>query len=136
MSLTHPDPPAVALPPAFLAFHALHHPHYLAYADAHLESEDARAAVREAFGDVVTHWSAIVSHPNPTARAWEHFTRSIDARTRPLPLNTNRTLEYQAVVLHLVAGCSIPVTADTTGQHPSKIRHLLRTWNSRRTTHP
>nr|WP_260860004.1 hypothetical protein [Streptomyces cupreus] len=120
------------MPPAFLAFHALHHPHYLAYAGAHLQPEDAHAAVREAFGHVVAHWSAIVSHPNPTARAWEHFTRCIDARTPPLPLNTNRTLEYQAVVLHLIAGCSIPVTADTTGQHPSKIRYLLHAWNNRK----
>jgi hypothetical protein len=129
--LTHADPPPVDLPAAFRAFHALHHPCYLAYARAHLHPDDAHAAVREAFGHVAAHWSAIVSHANPTARAWEHFARCIDARTSPLPLNTDRALEYQAVVLHHIAGCSVTVTADTTGRHPSEIRHLLRSWSSR-----
>ncbi|GGT64424.1 hypothetical protein [Streptomyces purpureus] len=156
MSLTHtlPTPPlplaspstgqapALRLPPAFEAFYGLHHARYLAYARAHLDAPAAATAVREAFGDLVTHWSDIVSRLNPTAEAWDHFTRWLNARTRPLPLHADVGLQYQAVVLHHIAGCSITATADATGQDPSKIRYLLGSWTkptavtSRTEAHP
>ncbi|MFC8914880.1 hypothetical protein ACFT5C_03830 [Streptomyces sp. NPDC057116] len=141
MSLTHtirtpPQPPAgrvpaLDLPPAFEAFYRLHHAPYLAYAEAHLDNDLATIAVRGAFGDLATHWSHILSRINPTAEAWDHFTRWLGSRTRPLPLDAGFGLQYQAVVLYHIAGYPITATAEATGQDPSKIRYLLRCWDSR-----
>ncbi|MFE3527019.1 hypothetical protein ACFXOD_36705 [Streptomyces sp. NPDC059161] len=121
--------PALTLPPAFEAFYATHLRCYQAYAHAHFAQRDAAdAALRAAFGDLLAHWSAIVATLNPTTEAWNRYTTNIGRHTPSLPLHTEARLQYHAVVLHHIAGCSIDDTAATTGEDPSKIRHLLHTW--------
>ncbi|WP_438289591.1 hypothetical protein [Streptomyces sp. HUAS TT7] len=137
MRLTQSSPPpaastpALTLPPAFEAFYATHLRCYQAYAHAHLARADtAEAVVRTAFGDLLAHWSAIVAALNPTAEAWARYSAHIRRHARSLPLQTDSRLQYQAVVLRAV-GCSVDDTAATTGEDPSKIRHLLQTWPGR-----
>ncbi|MFI6055969.1 hypothetical protein ACIBCO_38590 [Streptomyces violascens] len=133
----HPSPPplpdastlALTLPPAFEAFYATHVRCYQAYAHAHFTHRDtADAVVRAAFGDLLAHWSALVATLNPSAEAWNRYSAHICRHAPSLPLRTEARLQYQAVVLHHIAGCSIDATAATTGEDPSKIRHMLNTW--------
>ncbi|MEU5434243.1 hypothetical protein AB0G73_12805 [Streptomyces sp. NPDC020719] len=138
MGLTRPSlppPPPVAstpmltLPPAFEAFYATHVRCYQVYARAHFARPDtADAVVRTAFGDLLAHWSAIVAALTPTAEAWARYTAHIRRHARSLPLRTDAPLQYQAIVLHHIVGCSVDDVAATTGEDPSKIRHMLQTW--------
>lgn len=118
----------VALPATFEAFYALHHDRYLAYARAHMNSTAAAAALREAFGELATHWSHILRRPNPTAEAWEKLVRRVGRRAPTLAAGTSSYIQYQVVVLHHLAGCSVNAVADTTGLEPCRVRYLLRTW--------
>ena len=128
---THPPntraltPPALALPPAFQAFYALHHARYLAYAQAHLDASEAEVAVRDAFGNLVTHWPSIVSQPNPTAHAWQQLADRVHSQSTRLPIPARSPLHYDALILHQMLGYSVKDTADATGQDPSKIRYLV-----------
>jgi hypothetical protein len=118
----------VALPAAFEGFYALHHRHYLAYALAHLDRHTAQGAVREVFGILATHWPHVVSRHSPASYAWQQLTASVHARTPPLPIPVETPEQYDAVVLHHIVGCELEEIAATTGQEPSKIRYLLRSW--------
>ncbi|MFV0127225.1 hypothetical protein ACLGI4_05850 [Streptomyces sp. HMX112] len=131
-----PQSPRLALPLAFEAFCILRREPYLAYAQAHLGAAAGADAVAEAFGDLVTHWSTIVASHNPAAGAWEHFTQWIAARSCPLPIWAECTLQYQVVVLHDLADCSLAVTAEATGQDPSQIRYFLHRWRRATSTEP
>ncbi|MFD9794207.1 hypothetical protein ACFWXK_25025 [Streptomyces sp. NPDC059070] len=127
-----PSTPELTLPPAFEAFYATHVRCYQAYARAHFAHPDtADAVLRTAFGDLLAHWSAIVAALNPTAAAWDRYSAHIRRHARPLPLRTGARLQYQAIVLHRIAGCSVDDVAATTGEDPSKIRHILQTWPGR-----
>ncbi|MFE7131238.1 hypothetical protein ACFVIM_10295 [Streptomyces sp. NPDC057638] len=132
--MPHPPdhaPPVVDLPADFEAFYALHQPLYLAYAHAHLAPRQADHAVRRAFGHLLTQWSATLLDPNPAARCWQIFTARLPAPPLPLDPRAHTPLQYQAVVLHHIAHCPLPAVAETTGEEPSKIRYLLRTWTNR-----
>lgn len=118
-------PPALTLPPAFQAFYALHHARYLAYAQAHLNTTEAEAAVREAFGNLVTHWPYIVRQSNPTAHAWQRLVDHVHSRSPRLPLPARSPLHYATLILHRMLGYSVKDTADATGQDPGKIRYLV-----------
>ncbi|MFI1018890.1 helix-turn-helix domain-containing protein [Streptomyces sp. NPDC020965] len=60
----HPTEPLhLLMPPAFEAFHTLHHPLYLSYAHAHLNTRAAQTAVRTAFGVIATHWPYVLPPP-------------------------------------------------------------------------
>ncbi|WP_329403048.1 hypothetical protein [Streptomyces melanogenes] len=138
MRLTHPGlpsplpaagTPVLTLPPAFEAFYATHVRCYQAYARAHFARPDtADAVLRTAFGDILAHWSAIVAALNPTAEAWGCYSTHIRRHAHSLPLRTDARLQYQAIVLHHIVGCSVADAAATTGEDPSKIRHVLQTW--------
>ncbi|GGP93297.1 hypothetical protein [Streptomyces melanogenes] len=132
-SLPSPRPaastPVLTLPPAFEAFYATHVCCYQAYARAHFAHPGtADAVVRTAFGDLLAHWSAIVAASNPTAEAWARYSAHIRRHAPSLPLRSDARLQYQAVVLHHIVGCSVGDAAATTGEDPSKIRHMLQTW--------
>ncbi|MFJ1748334.1 hypothetical protein ACIOJD_19100 [Streptomyces sp. NPDC088116] len=119
----------LALPATFEAFYTLHHDRYLAYARAHMSSTAAAAALREAFGELATHWSHVLRRPNPTAEAWEKLVRRVGRRAPALTAGTTSYVQYQVVVLHHLAGCSVNAVADTTGLEPCRVRYLLRTWS-------
>ncbi len=130
---TEPSPPpdaraatplALTLPPAFQAFYTLHHARYLAYAQAHLHTSEAEAAVRETFGNLATHWPYIVSQPNPAAHSWQRLTDHVHSRSPRLPIPARSPLHYDALILQML-GYSVKDTADATGQDPSKIRYLV-----------
>lgn len=118
----------VALPAAFEGFYALHHRQYLAYALAHLDRHTAEATVREAFGLLATNWPHAVSRLSPAAYGWRQLVDSVHALTPPLPIPVDSPEQYDAIVLHHIVGCELEEIAATTGQEPSKIRYLLRSW--------
>lgn len=125
-----PDPVllSIELPAAFRAFHTLQHPAYRAYTAAHAPASEAEAVIREAFGILAAHWSAILLRPDPSAYAWDLFTSVVRRRTKRLRLPTDSPLQYEVVVLHHLTGCTPERIADTTGRDLGKIHYLLRTW--------
>ncbi|MFI6093886.1 hypothetical protein [Streptomyces sp. NPDC051218] len=129
-----------ALPPAFEAFHALHSPCYLGYAQLHLPPHDAVDAVAHTLGHLLTHWPHVISHPNPTAYAWHQLVHLTGSRHHPLPLAATSPQQYDTVLLHHALGYPHHTIADTTGIHPTKTHYLTRTWHPhppvRNTTHP
>ncbi|MFF7188490.1 hypothetical protein ACFZAR_25300 [Streptomyces sp. NPDC008222] len=114
------------LPPAFEAFCALHRDHYLDYARVHLPDDEAHGFVRGVLGELAVRWPYVVSHPNPSARAWTLLSARIRAR-RPLPapLDTCPAPQYDALVLHCLLEYSSTAAAETMGVEPSKIRYLV-----------
>ncbi|MDX3854009.1 hypothetical protein [Streptomyces sp. AK02-01A] len=118
-------PMDLALPATFVAFYALHHDRYLAYAQAHMHPAAAKTTLRETFGELATHWSDILCRPNPAAHAWDRLVRRI--RPRVGTIDTSSSLQYQVIILHR-AGCSVTGIADSTGQDPNTIRYLLHVW--------
>ncbi|MET8954596.1 hypothetical protein ACWEO4_09675 [Streptomyces sp. NPDC004393] len=115
-----------ALPPAFEAFCALHRDRYLDYARVHLPDDEAHSFVRGVLGELAVRWPYVVSHPNPSARAWTLLSARIRAR-RPLPapLDTCPASQYDALVLHCLLEYSSTAAAETMGVEPSKIRYLV-----------
>ncbi|MEV7253719.1 hypothetical protein [Streptomyces cyaneofuscatus] len=118
--------PGIVLPAAFRAFHTLHEPAYRAYADAHTTCSGP--VLGRAFGELAAHWSQIMLHTDPAAYAWDLFTAAVHACADRIPIPANSRLQYEAVVLHHIASCTLDLTSETTGRPPEKIRHLLRTW--------
>ncbi|MFE7892717.1 hypothetical protein [Streptomyces sp. NPDC057412] len=119
-------PPTPTLPPAFEAFCALNRTGYLDYARAHLPPHQAHHLVCHVLGELAVHWSDIVSHPNPAARAWSVLrTRIQAAAPAPDTLDTCPAQQYDALVLQCRLGYSSTAAASMTGLDPSKIRYLL-----------
>ncbi|MFE3652579.1 hypothetical protein [Streptomyces sp. NPDC059122] len=132
-------PPAVALPPAFEAFYALHYACYLGYALAHVPEPAASRVLGEAMGEVVIRWADIVRRPNPAACAWILVSARIRQRSegpgrdladlalrhRAQPALRHPALEYDAFVLHDVLGHSVEDTAEAMGEEISRVRYAL-----------
>lgn len=120
--------PGIVLPAAFRAFHTLHEPAYRAYTEAHTAPAHSGLLLGRAFGELAAHWSQIMLGTDPAAYAWDLFTATVHASAGRLDILATSPLQYEAVVLHHIAGCTIHRTSETTGRPPEKIRHLLRTW--------
>ncbi|MEV7091197.1 hypothetical protein AB0O07_35970 [Streptomyces sp. NPDC093085] len=121
--------PDITLPAEFRAFHALHHHAYLSYATAHTPAHTPALAadlVRDVFGHLAVHWSALLRSSNPTATAWDHVAAHIARRTPRLLLRTTSPLQYQLTVLHHLAGLSVTAAAETTGREHATVRCLLQ----------
>lgn len=75
----------LALPVDFLAFHELHHRHYLRWAllRLHGNHDRARHTVQSAFGDIAMHWPAILADPSPAHQAWRLLQHRLDTDRRP-----------------------------------------------------
>ncbi|MFF2807310.1 hypothetical protein ACFVT2_09020 [Streptomyces sp. NPDC058000] len=142
---TPATPPAVALPPAFEAFYALHCECYLGYALAHVTESAASRVLGEAMGEVVIRWADIVRRPNPAACAWALVSTRIRQRSggpgrdveglalRHLEHTALRhpALEYDAFVLHDVLGHSVEDAAEAMGEEVSRVRYALAAGRSR-----
>ncbi|MFE8978542.1 hypothetical protein ACFYM7_34745 [Streptomyces cyaneofuscatus] len=118
--------PGIVLPAAFRAFHTLHEPAYRAYVDAHTTASGP--VLGRAFGELAAHWSQIMLRTDPAAYAWDLFTTAVHTCADRIPIPATSRLQYEAVVLHHIASCTLDLTSKTTGRPPEKIRHLLRTW--------
>lgn len=114
----------ITLPPAFEAFYALHVERYLGYTRAHVGETAAARALRNAFGELATHWADIVGRHNPTSHAWKLFATHTRRGSRLL-MPGRPALEYDSRVLHCHLGYSLAETAEVMGEDPSKIRYLL-----------
>ncbi|MFG2630304.1 hypothetical protein [Streptomyces sp. NPDC048473] len=68
-----------------------------------------------AFGELAAHWSDILMRPAPTAYAWDLFAGIVRHHTKRLRISTTSPLQYEIVVLHHIARCTIDRTSDTTG---------------------
>ncbi|MFB7636309.1 hypothetical protein ACFC0M_35960 [Streptomyces sp. NPDC056149] len=138
-------PPAVALPPAFEAFYALHCARYLGYALAHAGEPAASRMVGEAMGEVAIRWADIVRRPNPATCAWLLVRTRIRQRSRfpgPAPEGAalrdpdgsglrQPALEYDAFVLHEVLGYSAAEAAEVMGEEVSRVRYVLAAGHGR-----
>ncbi|WP_053563213.1 hypothetical protein [Streptomyces sp. CFMR 7] len=120
--------PGIVLPAAFRAFHTLQEPAYRLYTEAHTAPADSSLVLGRAFGELAARWSQIMLRTDPAAYAWDLFTTTVHASTGRLAVPATSRLQYEAVVLHHITGCTIHRTSETTGRPPEKIRHLLRTW--------
>lgn len=120
--------PGIVLPAAFHAFHTLQEPANRAYVDAHTTPAGSGPVLGRAFGELAAHWSQIMLRTDPAAYAWDLFTAAVHACADRIPIPATSRLQYEAVVLHHIAGCTLDLTSETTGRPPEKIRHLLRTW--------
>ncbi|MEU7348021.1 hypothetical protein ABZ778_29750 [Streptomyces bacillaris] len=120
--------PGIVLPAALRAFHTLQEPAYRAYTEAHTTPADSSLVLGRAFGELAAHWSQIMLRTDPAAYAWDLFTATVHASVGRLAIPATSRLQYEAVVLHHITGCTIHRTSETTGRPPEKIRHLLRTW--------
>ncbi|MDG9687885.1 hypothetical protein QC334_35035 [Streptomyces sp. DH18] len=116
----------IVLPAAFRAFHSLQEPTYRVYTDAHLA--DSGPVLARAFGELAAHWSQIMQRTDPAAYAWDLYTATVHESAGRIPIPAISRLQYEAVILCHVAGCTLNRTSETTGRPPEKIRHLLRTW--------
>ncbi|WP_327350104.1 hypothetical protein OG772_36070 [Streptomyces sp. NBC_01321] len=125
----HPTGPDIILPASFRAFCTLQHPAYRAYTAAHTHPAETENLMSRAFGDLAAHWSDILLRPDPTAYAWDLFAGNVRRHTKRLRISTASPLQYEIVVLHHIARCTIDRTSDTTGRTTEKIRYLLSTWN-------
>lgn len=127
--------PSLTLPDTFLAFHTLHQPHYLTYAQARLHShDDALDVVQTTFGDLAITWLQILSSPNPAAHAWTVLTDHVQSRVArrrrhatprlPVvpPLLCRRT--RQDVDLLRGLGCSDEVISMLIGASVGTVRSL------------
>ncbi|MEU9490054.1 hypothetical protein AB0D83_41665 [Streptomyces decoyicus] len=121
-----PDTPALALPPAFEAFYALHYAPYLDYAQAHLSLAEATTCINTVFGTLISRWDTLVGSYNPTAEAWDHLSRQVRQSTPRLAMPGDRALHYDIQVLATL-GYTAATIAAITGRDPSKIRYLSRT---------
>jgi RNA polymerase sigma factor (sigma-70 family) len=73
--------PMTGLPVDFAAFHQMHRPAYVRWAQAHLRNRaDAEEAVDCAFEQLALSWRQVLSMENPAAYAWRVMkNRTIDA---------------------------------------------------------
>ncbi|KUL51410.1 hypothetical protein ADL22_06330 [Streptomyces sp. NRRL F-4489] len=134
--------PAVTLPPAFEAFCALYCERYFGYALAHLPEPAASRVLGEAMGEIAIRWADLVRRPNPAAGAWALVSARIRergggpdsgnpaARRRPGVLR-QPALEYDAFVLHDLAGHSVEETAEVMGEEASRVRYALAAGRNR-----
>lgn len=120
--------PGILLPAAFRAFHTLQASAYRAYTDAHLTPADSGPLLGRALGELAAHWSQTMQRPDPAAYAWDLFTSTVHETADRIRIPATSPLQYEAVVLHHLAGYGIDRTSETTGRPREKIRHLLRTW--------
>ncbi|MGG7568741.1 hypothetical protein [Streptomyces sirii] len=120
-----PVTPALALPPAFEAFYALHYTPYLDYARAHLTLAEATACINTVFGTLISRWDTLVGSSNPTAEAWDYLSRQVRQSTPLLPMSSDRTLHHDVRVLTTLGYTAADIAA-ITGRDPSKIRYLSR----------
>ncbi|WP_053606458.1 hypothetical protein [Streptomyces sp. MMG1522] len=120
--------PGIVLPAAFRAFHTLQEPAYRLYTEAHTTPADSGPLLGRAFGELAAHWSQIMLCPDPAAYAWDLLTTTVHTSAGRFDIPATSRLQYEAVLLHHIAGCTIHRTSETTGRPPEKIRHLLRTW--------
>ncbi|MEG9551417.1 hypothetical protein V5N34_25440 [Streptomyces baarnensis] len=123
-----PRTPGIVLPAAFRAFHILQEPAYRLYTEAHTAPADSGPLLSRAFGELAAHWSQIMLSTDPAAHAWDLFTTTVHTSAGRLAIPAVNRLQYEAVVLHHIAGCTIHRTSETIGRPPEKTRHLLRTW--------
>ncbi|MFD7446183.1 hypothetical protein [Streptomyces sp. NPDC059909] len=109
---------------AYEAFQALHRPHYLLYARAHLGPARATEAVHSAFAALLDAWPAVISSGNPSTRAWELLTEQVHSRTGARVRATDLLREDLQTLATL--GYSAELTATVTGLSLGSVRSLTR----------
>lgn len=114
------------LPPAFEAFCVLNRDSYLDYSHVHLPSQQAHRLVCRVLGELAVGWHAIVSNPNPSAKAWAVLRTRVEAAApAPRGLDACPAQQYDALVLHCRLGYSSMAAACVMGLDPSKVRYLV-----------
>ncbi|WP_331728553.1 hypothetical protein [Streptomyces anulatus] len=120
--------PGIILPAAFRAFRTLREPAYRAYTDAHASPAESAFLLARGLGDLAANWSVIMLRSDAAAYAWDLFATTVRHHSERIRIPVTCPLQYEIVVLHHLAGCTIERTSETTGRPREKVFHLLSSW--------
>ncbi|MEV7660164.1 hypothetical protein AB0O39_39225 [Streptomyces anulatus] len=120
--------PGIILPAAFRAFCTLREPAYRAYTEAHTSPADSALLLARGLGDLAANWSVIMRRSDAATYAWDLFATTVRHHTDRIRISVTCPLQYETVVLHHLAGCTIERTSETIGRPRAKVCHLLSTW--------